>query len=174
MRNLFFIIYYLIFYNLPSKKFPIIGKLSNSLRVWCCKRIFKSCGKNCTIERKAYFGSNNPIQIGNNSGIGHHFHLQGASLTMGNDIIMAPFVTILGAGHKFDNTQIPIGRQGNNDRTHLTICDDVWIGRNVIILPGCKTIGKGAVIGAGAVVTHDVPEYAVVGGNPAKVIKYRK
>ena len=52
------------------------------------------------------------------------------------------------------------------------IGDDVWIGARVIILPGRK-IGEGVIIGAGAVVTKDVPDYAVVGGNPAKVIKFR-
>lgn len=50
---------------------------------------------------------------------------------------------------------------------------DVWIGQGAIVLPGCRKIGTGAVIGAGAVVTKDVPDYAIVGGNPAKVIKYR-
>lgn len=53
------------------------------------------------------------------------------------------------------------------------IGNDVWIGQNTIILPGCKTIGDGVVIGAGSVVTKDVPPYAVVGGNPAKIIKFR-
>jgi maltose O-acetyltransferase len=53
------------------------------------------------------------------------------------------------------------------------VIDDVWIGGHVIILPGVH-IGKGAIVGAGAVVTKDVPEYAIVGGSPAKVIKYRK
>ena len=55
----------------------------------------------------------------------------------------------------------------------ITIGDDVWIGRRVMLLPGVS-IGKGAVIGAGAVVTKDVPEFAVVGGVPAKIIKWRK
>jgi virginiamycin A acetyltransferase len=55
----------------------------------------------------------------------------------------------------------------------LTIGNDVWIGGNAIILPSVKTIGDGAVIGAGAVVTKDVPDFAVMVGNPARVIKYR-
>lgn len=53
------------------------------------------------------------------------------------------------------------------------IGNDVWVGSRAIILPGCHKIGDGAVIGAGAVVTKDVPDFAMVAGNPAKVIKYR-
>lgn len=54
----------------------------------------------------------------------------------------------------------------------IIIGNDVWIGQNAIILSGV-TIGNGAVIGAGSVVSHDVPAYAIVGGNPAKLIRYR-
>ena len=55
----------------------------------------------------------------------------------------------------------------------LRIEHDVWLGRNVIILPGCRRIGLGAVVGAGAVVTHDVPDFAVMVGVPAKLLRYR-
>jgi len=51
--------------------------------------------------------------------------------------------------------------------------DDVWIGHHAIITPGCKHIGRGAVIGAGAIVTRDVAPYAIVAGNPAKLIRHR-
>ena len=51
--------------------------------------------------------------------------------------------------------------------------DDVWIGHNAVITPGVNRIGRGAVIAAGATVTRDVPPYAIVAGNPGKVIKYR-
>ncbi|PQO43900.1 CatB-related O-acetyltransferase [Blastopirellula marina] len=61
----------------------------------------------------------------------------------------------------------------HEERPWLVIGDDVWIGFNAIILPGCHSIGTGAVIGAGAVVTKDVPPYAIVGGNPARVLRYR-
>lgn len=55
----------------------------------------------------------------------------------------------------------------------LKIGHGVWFGSNSVVLSGCKTIGNGAVIGAGAVVTHDVPPYAIVVGNPAKILRYR-
>jgi virginiamycin A acetyltransferase len=57
--------------------------------------------------------------------------------------------------------------------TRLVIEDDVWIGHGATVLPGCARIGRGAVVGAGAVVTHDVPAYAVVAGSPARVIRSR-
>lgn len=58
-------------------------------------------------------------------------------------------------------------------RSELTIGNDVWVGENAIISPAVKRIGDGAVIGAGAVVTKDVPDFAIVAGNPAKLIRYR-
>lgn len=57
--------------------------------------------------------------------------------------------------------------------TKLHIGNDVWIGQNAVVLPSCNYIGDGAVIGAGSIVTKDVPDYAIVAGNPAKLIKYR-
>ena len=87
---------------------------------------------------------------------------------MGEDVLFQ------GGGHRFDNPNVPLGEEGNLPDTPLEICEDVWIGARVIILPGCKQIGAHSIIGAGAVVTHDVPDYAIVGGNPAKIIRMRK
>lgn len=64
-------------------------------------------------------------------------------------------------------------REGLIERTDLVIGNDVWIGHNVIILAHVKRVGDGAVIGAGSVVTKDVPDFAVAVGNPARVIRYR-
>ena len=61
----------------------------------------------------------------------------------------------------------------NKGRGVTEIGNDVWVGHNVVILPGCKKVGNGAVIGAGSIVTHDVPPYSIVAGNPAKVINMR-
>ena len=65
-----------------------------------------------------------------------------------------------------------MNQQGASDFHPVNIGNDVWIGARVTILPGVK-IGNGAIIGAGSVVTKDVPDFAIVGGNPARVIKYR-
>jgi acetyltransferase-like isoleucine patch superfamily enzyme len=64
-------------------------------------------------------------------------------------------------------------KEADIKRRGMTIGNDVWVSQNVILLPSVKRIGDGAVIGAGAVVTKDVPDFAIVVGNPAKVIKYR-
>lgn len=85
---------------------------------------------------------------------------------------MGPDVTILSQTHNIERTDIPMGKQGMRE-AEVIIGNDVWIGMRSIIMPGVK-IGDGAVIGAGAVVTKDVLDYAIVGGVPARIIKYRK
>jgi acetyltransferase-like isoleucine patch superfamily enzyme len=71
------------------------------------------------------------------------------------------------------NIRFGIVAKESISRTNCIIEDDVWVGHNAIILPSVGNIGRGAIIAAGAVVTKDVPRYAVIAGNPAKVIKYR-
>ena len=66
-----------------------------------------------------------------------------------------------------------MNQQGNQKEQPVTIMDDVWIGARAIILPGV-TIGQGAIVAAGAVVTKDVPPFAIVGGVPARLIDYRE
>ena len=85
--------------------------------------------------------------------------------------MMGPDVVILTHTHKIADITIPMGLQGSEVKP-VTIGNDVWIGMRSIIMPGV-TIGNGVVIGAGAVVTKDVPDYAVVGGVPAKIIRLR-
>jgi len=85
---------------------------------------------------------------------------------------MGPDVKIYSRNHQYDRLDIPIQQQGKN-YYKTTIANDVWIGANVIITAGC-TIGNHVIIAAGAVVTKDVPDYAIVGGVPAKTIGTRK
>ena len=111
------------------------------------------------------------IVLGNGSGLGVNCLVHGP-LVIGNNVMMGPDVVILTHSHNIDRVDVPMGQQGSWVRK-VTIGNDVWIGMRSIIMPGI-TIGDGAIIGAGAVVTKDVPDYAVVGGVPARIIRFRK
>ena len=87
--------------------------------------------------------------------------------------MMGPNCIIYTINHKTDDTSTTMRGQGFAEEKPVAIGDDVWIGGRVIILPGVH-IGSHSIVGAGAVVTKNVPEWAVVAGNPAVVKKYRK
>ncbi len=162
------IIYALIAKHLPIS-YQLFGGVAKWLRKLCGKLILKKCGKNVNIERGAVFSSH--VSLGDNSGIGVGSSLTG-TIEIGNNVMMGPYCTFYSRNHAFDRLDIPMCEQGYLDEKPIVIGDDVWIGGHVIFLPGVH-VGNGAIVGAGAVVTKDVPEYAIVGGNPAKVIKYR-
>jgi maltose O-acetyltransferase len=128
-------------------------------------------GRGVNIEKGASFGNGSEIEIGDNSGIGVNCFVQGP-MSIGKDVMMGPETIILTRNHRFDRLEVPMRCQGSAEAKPVVIEDDVWIGVRVIILPGV-TIHRGAVIGAGAIVTKNVPAYAVACGNPAKVIRYR-
>lgn len=124
------------------------------------------------IEHMADFGTGNDISIGNNSGIGVRCRIRGP-LTIGDNVMMGPEVIILSGGHGYQRVDIPMIAQPTPPRRKTLIGNDIWIGTRAIIMPGIK-IGDGVIIGAGSVVTKDVPDYAIIGGCPAKVIRFRK
>lgn len=121
------------------------------------------------IERGAIFGPQ--VEIGDNSGIGIRCELWGP-VSIGNNVMMGPEVVVYTSGHRFDDYEIPMNIQGTTEDRKVYIGDDCWIGRRAIIMPGV-TIGDGCVIAAGAIVTHDIPQYSVVAGVPARIIKSR-
>jgi maltose O-acetyltransferase len=170
VKILALITYYLIMRHLPASNHKF-GGWAQILRRVICRRIFKQCGNKVNIEKGAYFGDGSDLRIGDRSGIGVHCCVYG-EVTIGNDVMMGPDVIILTQNHRFDRVDVPMKSQGHNPPIPVIIGDDVWIGTRAIILAGV-TVGKGVIIGAGAVVTKDVPDYAIVGGNPAKVIRYR-
>ena len=171
-RFFWFTLYYCFARHLPpSYKYQPLGRLSKMIRAFLCSRLFQRVGTNINVESGADFENGWCIELGSNSSIGINSRIP-ASTKIGDDVMMGPDVVILEAQHRFDDTAIPMTQQGYTDAKPVTICDDVWIGTRAIILPGV-TIGKGVVVGAGAIVTKDVPAYAVYAGNPGRIIKYR-
>ncbi len=171
-RLLCLALYYGLATHLPRKSVPVLGKISNNFRILCAKGIFKHCGKVSTIGKRAYFGTGKYVEIGNYSGIGDDCTIPNNAI-IGEYVMMGPQVYMARDNHKFANTETPMYMQGMQDCAPIRIEDDCWIGARAIVTPG-RRIGQGCIVAAGAVVTKDIPQYSVVGGNPAKVIKRRK
>lgn len=134
----------------------------------------KNVGKNVHICKNYIFSGNKNIDIGDNVWIGESFYARGeGGIKIGSGTIISRNVQIWTSNHNYDSDDllcIPYDKR--MILKPVIISENVWIGTSVIFIPGV-TVGEGAVIGAGSVVTKDVPPFAVVGGNPAKIIKYR-
>lgn len=124
------------------------------------------CGSNCRVSR----GRN--ILIGDNFYMGFNCHL-GANMIVEDDVIFASNVAVVGGDHKIDCINLPIRYSGRDEFKTTIFKNGCWVGHGAVILHGV-TIGEGAVVAAGSVVTKDVAPKAIVGGNPAKFIRYRK
>lgn len=159
--------------------------LRNRFNIWIAGRkerrklakFFSSCaavGKNVCLCAGYCISSPNKLSIGSDTWIGENFFAKcEGGLTIGSGVIISRGAEIWTANHYYDAPDLqslPYDRRFTLKQ--VTISDNVWIGSRVTIVPGV-TVGEGAVVGAGAVVTKDIPPLAVVGGNPAKVIKYR-
>lgn len=170
---------------LQTKIFPTFVKFSLSFsylwdKLWApfCKRSMKHCGRGVYLrpmssDLKGLWN----MSIGDGSSIpkGSTFYCTEAPLTIGRKVIFGPHPTIITGDHRTDvvgkfimdsHEKLP-----ENDAP-VVIEDDVWAGCNVTILKGV-TIGRGSVIAAGAVVTKSCPPYSIIGGVPAKVLKFR-
>jgi maltose O-acetyltransferase len=145
---------------------------SRRIRYHVCRPMFASCGHNVNVEHGADIGSGRHISIGNNSGIGLGAYISGP-VEIGANVIMGPGVVLLAINRVYGDVTRPVITQGYEEPATIVIGDDVWIGANVVILPG-RRIHDGAVIGAGSVVTDDVPAGAVVAGNPARPIRSKR
>jgi len=143
-------------------------------------------GGSITIEEGVCIGkqsvlsvaSNSALVIGKNTTFFSTVYLSG-SVSIGDNCLFGPNVTVLTGEHVIEDRR-PIrvqdaeylAKYGHPLEKPVTIGDDCWIGVNVVILPGV-TLGKGCVIGAGAVVTNSFDEYSIIGGVPARLLRYR-
>ncbi len=136
------------------------------------KYYLNNCGKKLSIASRVHIEVPEKITIGNFTGINMNCWISGGGgIKIGNNVLIGPNVIIHSANHNFSKTDVLIKDQGHSFK-EVIIEDDVWIGAGAIILPGVK-IKRGSVIGAGSIVTKDIPEYSIAVGNPAKVKKQR-
>ena len=126
-----------------------------------------------TIRRQAILKVNTgKIVINERVTIADRVIIRGSGgVEIGRDSLIAEHVELIAATHIFENPFKPIRLQGGETKK-VVIGEDVWLGAHVIVLPGV-TIGNGSVVGAGSVVTRDIPSYSIAIGVPAKVIRKR-
>ncbi len=140
------------------------------------KSLFKSAGRNVKFQVRDIFTYHN-ISIGNDVyiGPGAVFLAADAPLTIGNKVLFGPNVSVITGDHPIDlrgKFIFDIHEKSPGEDLPVFISDDVWIGAGATVLKGVE-IGRGAVIAAGAVVNKNVPPYAIAGGIPAKILKFR-
>jgi len=131
-------------------------------------------GDNVSIEKGVVISTSEKgkIEIGDHVYLGEYSILtSNQEIEIGDHVLISPHNNIVDFNHLYQDPDIPIDQQGVIGKK-ITIQDDAWIGTGCKILMGV-TVGKGAVVGAGSVVTKDVPPYHVVAGNPATVLKVR-
>ena len=127
------------------------------------------------IGKNSFFtAEGGTISVGNNTAFNTSVHINASvegQIRIGSWCLIGPNVVMRTAGHRYDDREAFIRQQGHV-AGDIDIEDDVWIGANAVVLGGVR-IGKGAVIGAGSVVTKDVPPMAIAAGVPAKAIRFR-
>ena len=133
------------------------------------RSLLKSCGQNLQLFPPVQILNPENVSIGDNVALGAYVYIWGGGeVNIGDNVMIATHTVITSFGHDYTkelmNKTITKGR--------ISIEDGVWIGANSVILPGVR-LGKGSVIGAGSVVTHDVQANTVVVGVPAKYLKNR-
>lgn len=149
----------------------LIIRWRNNIRYENARRCARRNG--ATIGRGVIMPLSLAKKMNKNCIIGDHVSIQTekidtrAPLSIGNNVIIGSGVEILTCSHNIDSTEWELKVYG------LTIHDYVWVPTNVLILPSCRSIGKGAVIGAGSVVAKNIEPMSVVAGNPARVLRKR-
>jgi maltose O-acetyltransferase len=141
------------------------------IRSLLARQICAKCGPKVKTLYKAKLTTR--LEIGANTSIGPNFFpMCYGTLVIGNDVLIAPDVIIVDTSHSYQSLDTPIIQQGWEEPNPVIVGDGVWIGARSIILPGV-VLGEHSIVAAGSIVTKDVEPYAIVGGNPAKLIHYR-
>ncbi len=151
-------------------------RIVRRLRMHVLKGGFRHVGKNVTFDPDSVY-TFNTISLGFDVALGVPPVLLAANfeIHIGNKVMFGPYVTLIGGGHntaEVGRFMFDVKTKRPGDDRGIVIGDDVWVGVRAIILRGVR-IGRGSIVGAGAVVTRSVPPYSVVVGSPARVVKFR-
>jgi acetyltransferase-like isoleucine patch superfamily enzyme len=147
--------------------------LGRWLRSVLLPHFFKSCGIKTVIHSGLMISNPEEVSVGSHCTFARGLFITGGGgVTIGDWVGIGPDSKIWSVNHRFDDPDRPWLLQGWEKKA-VVIEDDVWLGANVFIMPG-TVIGKGAIISAGTVVNKSIPAYAIVVGNPGRVVGWRK
>lgn len=143
------------------------------MRAWFMPFFLKKLGEDTTLQSGLRLTNPEKISIGSHCNLAQGaFITGGGGVRIGDWVGFGPDVKVWSVTHRFDDAERPWLLQGWEMKA-VEIEDDVWLGANVFVMPGV-TIGKGAIISAGTVINKSIPPYALVAGNPGRVVGWRK
>ena len=165
-----YLLYILVAKHLPIRLGPI-GRASRKIRMFLSRPLFHKVEGSFKLGRGIDFDNGANIILRDHANIGSYASLTAcskATITIGRHVMMGKECIFICQNHKYQEGGGYDGLNAGN----ILVDDYAWLGHRVIVLSGV-TIGKHSIIGAGAVISKDVPPYAIAVGNPAKVVKYR-
>lgn len=154
-----------------------LGRLPEAGGNWARGRflglVFGHLGKRCTIQANLRVGTPEKLFIGDDCNFGEDvFITAGGGVRIGNFVGIGAGAKIWSVNHKYEDPDVPWLKQGWEYK-EVIIEDDAWIGANAFVMPGV-TVGKGAILSAGTILSKSIPPYSIAAGNPGRVIGWRK
>jgi maltose O-acetyltransferase len=163
--------------DVPEFMFWLLARVPGwtgiALRRKFLPRWLGACGSNPVFHTNIRMTNPEQIKIGDSCAFAEGtFFTAGGGITIGNHVATGPDVKIWSVNHRFEDPDVPWMQQGY-EHNPVFIEDDVWLGACVFVKPGVR-IGKGSIISAGTILSKSVPPFAIVAGNPGRVVGWRK
>lgn len=160
-----------------ARAVDVAGRGWRRLRMHALMPLFGSHGERFWFDPDGHYTHFGNIHVGDCVSLGVRPVMIAAlsEIRIGNHVMFGPEVLVVGGGHnmaKVGYFMAAVHEKSGNEDLGVVIEDDVWVGARAAILRGVR-VGRGSVVGAGAVVTKSVPPYAVIAGNPARVVRFK-